>query len=61
MRSVDPDHLVTVKTNDGHFDSRTVAGVGCVEILDGTSRQLLRAVRDDTVDAFARTHPSWAS
>jgi polyisoprenyl-teichoic acid--peptidoglycan teichoic acid transferase len=59
MRNVDPDHLVTVKTNDGHFDSRTVAGVGSVEILNGTSRQLLRAARDDTMDAFVRAHPTW--
>jgi polyisoprenyl-teichoic acid--peptidoglycan teichoic acid transferase len=61
MRGVDPDHLVTVKTNDGHFDSRTVAGVGSVEILDATSRRLLQAVRDDTVAAFVAAHPTWAS
>ena len=61
MRNVDPDHLVTVKTNDGHFDSRTVPGVGSVEILDSTSRQLLQAVREDTVGAFLRAHPTWGS
>jgi anionic cell wall polymer biosynthesis LytR-Cps2A-Psr (LCP) family protein len=61
MRNVDPDHLVTVKTNDGRFNSRTVPGVGSVEILDGTSRELLRAVRDDTVAAFVREHPTWVS
>jgi polyisoprenyl-teichoic acid--peptidoglycan teichoic acid transferase len=60
MRNVDPDLLVTIKTNDGHLDSRTVAGVGSVEILSGTTRQLLRAVRDDTVAAFVRAHPTWA-
>jgi polyisoprenyl-teichoic acid--peptidoglycan teichoic acid transferase len=61
MRGVDPDRLVTVKTNGGHFDSRTVAGVGSVEILDATSRRLLQAVRDDTVAAFVAAHPAWAS
>jgi polyisoprenyl-teichoic acid--peptidoglycan teichoic acid transferase len=61
MRNLNPDGLVTVKTNDGHFNSRTVPGVGSVEILDNTSRQLLRAVRDDTVGAFVRAHPTWAS
>jgi hypothetical protein len=61
MRDVDPDQLVTVKTNDGHFNSRTVPGVGSVEILDGTSRQLLQAVRNDTVGTFLRANPTWRS
>jgi anionic cell wall polymer biosynthesis LytR-Cps2A-Psr (LCP) family protein len=61
MRSLNPDHLVTVKTNAGHVNSRTVPGVGSVEILDSTSRELLQAVRADTVGAFLRTHPTWAS
>ena len=61
MRNVDPNHLVTIKTNDGHFDSRTVAGVGSVELLNSTSRQLLRAAGSDTVGAFLRAHPSWST
>jgi anionic cell wall polymer biosynthesis LytR-Cps2A-Psr (LCP) family protein len=61
MRNVDPDQLVIVKTNDGHFNSRTVPGVGSVEILDGTSRQLLQAVRSDTVGTFLRANPTWRS
>ena len=61
MRNVDPDQLVTVKTNEGHFNSRTVPGVGSVEILDGTSRQLLQAVRSDTVGTFLRANPTWRS
>jgi anionic cell wall polymer biosynthesis LytR-Cps2A-Psr (LCP) family protein len=61
MRNLDPNNLITVKTNDGHFDSRAVPGVGSVEILNGTSRELLQAVRTDTVDAFLRAHPGWTS
>jgi hypothetical protein len=58
MRNVDPDRLVTVKTNNGHFNSRTVSGVGRVEILDSTSRRLLQAVRTDTVGTFLRANPT---
>lgn len=59
MRGVDVGDLVTIKTNDGRFHSRSVAGVGSVEILSGTSMRLLHAVRDDDVPAFLRAHPDW--
>ena len=61
MRGIRPSDLVTVKTNDGRFNSRPVPGVGSVEILSGTSMQLLRAVRDDDVAAFLKAHPDWVS
>ena len=61
MRNVSPGDLVTIRTNDGRFNSRSVPGVGSVEILSATSMQLLRAVRDDGVAAFLKAHPSWVA
>ena len=61
MRNVNPNNLVTIKTNDGHFNSRSVPGVGSVEILDDTSMRLLQAVRDDNVDAFIMANPTWVT
>jgi anionic cell wall polymer biosynthesis LytR-Cps2A-Psr (LCP) family protein len=61
MRDVKPDNLVTIKTNDGKFNSRSVPGIGSVEILDDTSLQLLQAARDDTVDQWVMANPTWVS
>jgi LCP family protein required for cell wall assembly len=61
MRNVNPDKLVTIKTNNGTFNSRTVPGIGDVEILDSTSMQLLEAVKNDDVGAFVRANPTWVS
>jgi LCP family protein required for cell wall assembly len=61
MRGVNVDGLVTIKTNDGKFNSRSVPGVGSVEILNATSMKLLDAVRADDVPAFLRAHPDWAA
>ena len=59
MRGVNLSGLVTIKTNDGRFNSRSVSGVGSVEILSDTSMQLLHAVKDDDVPAFLHAHPDW--
>jgi LCP family protein required for cell wall assembly len=61
MKGINPSTLVTIKTNDGKFNSRSVAGVGSVEILNDTSLQLLRAVRDDDVGTFVTAHPDWVA
>jgi polyisoprenyl-teichoic acid--peptidoglycan teichoic acid transferase len=61
MRGVNPNDLVTLKTNDGRFNSRNIPGVGSAEILDDTSMQLLRDFRTDTVDTFIQNHPDWVS
>jgi polyisoprenyl-teichoic acid--peptidoglycan teichoic acid transferase len=61
MRNLNPADLVTVKTNDGRFNSRSVPGVGSVEVISDTSLELLRAVRTDDVAAFALAHPTWIS
>jgi len=59
MRGINPAGIVTVRTNAGRFNSRSVPGVGSVEILSPTSLALLRAARTDTVAQFAAAHPSW--
>jgi polyisoprenyl-teichoic acid--peptidoglycan teichoic acid transferase len=61
LRAVRPDDLVTIKTNNGTFNSRDVPGVGSAEILDETSLDLLKAVKNDTVDDFVRANPTWVT
>jgi anionic cell wall polymer biosynthesis LytR-Cps2A-Psr (LCP) family protein len=61
MRNINPDDLVTIKTNNGKFNSRSVPGIGDVEILSPTSVQLLEAVKKDDVPAFIRANPTWVS
>jgi hypothetical protein len=61
MKAVNPNNLVTIKTNDGKFNSRSVPGVGSVEILSDTSLALLRSVKSDDVPAFLQAHPDWIS
>jgi polyisoprenyl-teichoic acid--peptidoglycan teichoic acid transferase len=60
MRAVTPESLVTVKTNAGRFNPRTINGIA-YEMLSPLSQQLLRAVRDDTLDQFVAAHPDWAT
>jgi hypothetical protein len=59
MRAVNPSDLVTIKTNDGKFDSESVPGAGSVELLSSTSMKLLKAAEDDTVSSFLAAHPTW--
>jgi LCP family protein required for cell wall assembly len=60
MRGVNPNDLVTVKTNDGQFNSAKYNGVA-VELLNDTSMELLHAVKSDTMDSFITQHPDWVS
>jgi anionic cell wall polymer biosynthesis LytR-Cps2A-Psr (LCP) family protein len=61
MKGINPDDLVTLKTNAGKFNSRSVPGVGSVELLDDDSRALLRSARTDTVAQFAAAHPAFVA
>jgi LCP family protein required for cell wall assembly len=61
LRGIRPDDLVTIKTNNGTFNSATIPGVGSAEILSDTSRELLKAVKNDTVDEFVQAHPTWVT
>ncbi|MEV6849493.1 LCP family protein [Actinoplanes sp. NPDC051411] len=61
MKGINPDSLVTIKTNDGKFNSRSVSGIGSVEVLSPTTMQLLKSARTDTVDQFVANNPSWVA
>ncbi|WP_433291433.1 LCP family protein [Actinoplanes sp. CA-030573] len=61
MKSIRPDDLITIKTNEGKFNPKSIAGIGEVEILSSESMQLLEAAKDDTVAQFAASHPTWVA
>jgi polyisoprenyl-teichoic acid--peptidoglycan teichoic acid transferase len=61
MHNLNPDDLVTVKTNNGKFNSRSVPGIGSVEVLSPDSVELMRAVGTDTLDQFLVSHPDWVA
>jgi polyisoprenyl-teichoic acid--peptidoglycan teichoic acid transferase len=59
MKGINPSSLVTLKTNDGKFNSKTFPGVGSAEILDSTTLQMFSAAKNDTMAAFVQAHPTW--
>jgi anionic cell wall polymer biosynthesis LytR-Cps2A-Psr (LCP) family protein len=61
MRGLNPGDLLSVKTNDGHFNSKSIPGVGSVELLSSTSMQLLQSVKKDDVATFLTANPTWIS
>lgn len=61
MRGLNPDDLVTLKTNNGKLNPETVPGVGSVELLSDTSMQMLRAVKDDDLPTFIQANPGYVA
>ncbi|MEN3306013.1 MAG: polyisoprenyl-teichoic acid--peptidoglycan teichoic acid transferase [Micromonosporaceae bacterium] len=61
MRGITGNGMATINTNNGHYDTVTVPGIGACEKLTATSLQLLADVRTDTVDQFVAAHPDWVS
>jgi LCP family protein required for cell wall assembly len=61
MKAIRPDNLVTLKTNEGKFHPESIAGLGEVETLSDTSRELMQAVRADKVGEFAQTYPAFVA
>ncbi|GIE85208.1 LCP family protein [Actinoplanes regularis] len=59
MRGMNPDTLVTIKTNEGKLNSQSVPGVGSVELLSDDSMDMLKAIKKDTVKTFLLTHPGF--
>jgi LCP family protein required for cell wall assembly len=59
MKGIGGGDLYTMKTNDGHFNP--VPGNLAYEALNDTSLEMLRAVRDDTMDAFVAVHSDWVA
>jgi polyisoprenyl-teichoic acid--peptidoglycan teichoic acid transferase len=60
MKSISPNDLITIKTNDGQLNPSKFNGVD-VEIISETSLQLLHSVQSDSVDSFISAHPDWVS
>jgi anionic cell wall polymer biosynthesis LytR-Cps2A-Psr (LCP) family protein len=59
MKGINPNDLITIKTNDGNFNSRPVPGIGSVEILSDTTMELLRSAKTDEVGSFLQANPTW--
>ncbi|MFI1990555.1 LCP family protein [Actinoplanes sp. NPDC020271] len=60
MRSLKPDRLVTIKTNEGKFNSDKINGRD-VELLSADSMDLLKAVKKDQIDNFLISHPKFVA
>ena len=61
LRGIRPEDLVTIKTNNGKFNSENVPGVGSAEILSDTSMDLLKSIKADKVDDFILDNPTWVT
>jgi LCP family protein required for cell wall assembly len=60
MKGVNPDSIVTLKTNAGKFDEvKAPPGVGSAEGLTSDSLQMFQDAKNDTLATFVRTHPTW--
>jgi anionic cell wall polymer biosynthesis LytR-Cps2A-Psr (LCP) family protein len=65
MRTINPNDLVTLRTNADSGGFRTVpadqvpAGVGSAQFLDDQSLQMFQAAKDDTLGEFVLNHPTW--
>jgi polyisoprenyl-teichoic acid--peptidoglycan teichoic acid transferase len=60
MRGLTPDNLITVKTNGGQLNPKTIDGLS-YELLSEDSLKLLGALKRDTVDNFLSQHQDWVS
>ncbi len=58
MRNLNPNDLITVKTNNGIFNSKTIGGQD-FEVLSPDSLEMLRAVKSDTIANWLTAHPEW--
>ncbi|MEV6848013.1 LCP family protein [Actinoplanes sp. NPDC051411] len=68
MKDINPDHLVTLRTNgDAPNGFRTVPssqtppGVGEAQYLDDESLQMFQAARNDALSSFVLDHPTWVA
>jgi len=60
LKSLDPASMMTIKTNNGTYNTKVVGGAD-EEVLSPTSLELLKDVKTDNIDAFLAEHPSWVS
>jgi LCP family protein required for cell wall assembly len=54
LKSVTPNDVVMIKTNNGEFNSSDG-----YQLLSDDSMKLLKSVHDDNVEQFLVTHPTW--
>jgi anionic cell wall polymer biosynthesis LytR-Cps2A-Psr (LCP) family protein len=65
MGGINPDHLVTLRTNADAGGFRTVPasqtppGVGEAQYLDDASLQMFQAAKNDSLAAFVLANPTW--
>ena len=65
MGKINPDDLVTLRTNADSGGYRTVppnqtpAGVGSAQYLDDDSLKMFEAAKNDTLNAFVLANPTW--
>jgi LCP family protein required for cell wall assembly len=60
LKGISPSNMLTIKTNNGTYNTRVVNGQD-EEVLDDTSLQLLQDVKDDNLATFIQQHPTWVS
>jgi anionic cell wall polymer biosynthesis LytR-Cps2A-Psr (LCP) family protein len=58
LRNIKPNSLTMIKTYAGQYQSQTIDGTD-YEVVTQDLKDLLAAVRDDTVDSFLAAHPTW--
>ena len=58
MKGINPNELVTLKTNNGTFNSRKVSGIGDVEVLNADTIAMLKAAKSDTLGAYVTQNPA---
>jgi anionic cell wall polymer biosynthesis LytR-Cps2A-Psr (LCP) family protein len=68
MKDINPDHLVTLRTNGdvpGGFrtvpQSQTPPGVGEAQYLDDESLDMFQAAKTDSLSSFVLNHPTWVA
>ncbi|AEV82946.1 cell envelope-related transcriptional attenuator [Actinoplanes sp. SE50] len=61
MRSLKPDKLITIKSNEGKLNSQTIPGVGSAEILSPDTMDLLKSLKRDDVATFLLGHPKFVA
>ncbi len=60
MRNVNPDTIISLKTNGGEYNPKTINGTD-YELLSADTLAMIKAAKNDTLDAFVRTHPTWVA
>jgi len=60
LKGVDPDSMLTLKVNNGDFNSQQINGQS-FEVLDPVAQGLLTAIAQDQVAAYVVAHPELVS